>query len=116
MDVVGGFLIADSGQAKALTGVDDHSRMCVSAKLITQERTRLVCDGLTAALKTFGVPEQILTDNGAEFDQAAPLSRKSHWLSSILAGTLLPHRTPRRVLLPGRMLRSVYGPEVVLLE
>jgi transposase InsO family protein len=67
MDVVGGFLIADSGQAKALTGVDDHSRMCVSAKLIAQERTRLVCDGLTAALTTYGVPEQILTDNGKVF-------------------------------------------------
>jgi transposase InsO family protein len=67
MDVVGGFLIAGGGRAKALTGVDDHSRMCVSAKLITQERTRLVCDGLTAALTRYGVPEQILTDNGKVF-------------------------------------------------
>jgi transposase len=62
MDVVGGFLIADSSRAKALTGVDDHSRMCVSAKLMGQERTRPVCDGLTAALNMYGVPEQILTD------------------------------------------------------
>jgi transposase len=62
MDVVGGFLLAGGSQAKALTGVDDHSRFCVSAKLMTQERTRLVCDGLTAALTTYGVPEQILTD------------------------------------------------------
>ena len=34
MDVVGGFLLADGRQAKALTGVDDHSRFCVSAKLM----------------------------------------------------------------------------------
>jgi transposase len=61
MDVVGGFLLAGGSQAKALTGVDDHSRFCVSAKLMTQEQTRLVCDGLTAALTTNGVPEQILT-------------------------------------------------------
>jgi transposase InsO family protein len=67
MDTVGGFLLADGSQAKALTGVDDHSRFCVSAKLITRERTRLVCDGLTAALTTYGVPEQILTDNGKVF-------------------------------------------------
>src|SRR5215213_1432195 len=67
MDVVGGFLLAGGGQVKALTGVDDHSRMCVSAKLIAQERTRLVCDGLTAALTRYGVPEQILTDNGKVF-------------------------------------------------
>ena len=46
MDIVGGFLLADGSQAKALTGVDDHSRFCVSRELMPRERTRLVCDGL----------------------------------------------------------------------
>ena len=36
MDTVGGFVLADGTQAKALTGVDDHSRYCVSAKLMPQ--------------------------------------------------------------------------------
>jgi transposase InsO family protein len=67
MDVVGGFPLADGTSAKALTGVDDHSRMCVSARLMTRERTRAVCDGLRAALGTYGAPEQILTDNGKVF-------------------------------------------------
>jgi transposase InsO family protein len=67
MDVVGGFLIADNSRAKALTGIDDHSRMCVSAKLMAAERTRLVCAGLSATLHIYGVPEQILTDNGKVF-------------------------------------------------
>src|SRR5215217_8138663 len=67
MDTVGGFLLADGSHAKALTGVDDHSRFCVSAKLMARERTQPVCDGLTAALTTYGVPEQILTDNGRVF-------------------------------------------------
>ena len=31
MDVVGGFPLADGTSAKALTGIDDHSRMCVCA-------------------------------------------------------------------------------------
>jgi hypothetical protein len=31
MDVVGGFVLADGTHAKALTGIDDHSRMCVCA-------------------------------------------------------------------------------------
>ena len=64
MDVVGGFLLADGTTAKALTGVDDHSRFCVCARLMPKERTQLVCDGLAGALRTHGVPEQILTDNG----------------------------------------------------
>ena len=67
MDVVGGFLLADGSRAKALTGVDDHSRFCVSAKLMARERTQPVCDGLTAALRCYGVPQQILTDNGKVF-------------------------------------------------
>lgn len=67
MDVVGGFPLADGTSAKALTGVDDHSRMCVCARLMTHERTRAVCDGLRAALARFGDPEQILTDNGKVF-------------------------------------------------
>jgi hypothetical protein len=67
MDVVGGFLLADGSHAKALTGVDDHSRFCVSARLMPRERTRAVCDALAAALRTYGCPQQLLTDNGKVF-------------------------------------------------
>ncbi len=67
MDIVGGFPLADSTSAKALTGIDDHSRMCVCARLMARERSRAVCDGLRAALATYGAPEQILTDNGKVF-------------------------------------------------
>lgn len=67
MDVVGGFPLADGTSAKALTGIDDHSRMCVCARLMARERTRAVCDGLREALATYGCPEQILTDNGKVF-------------------------------------------------
>ncbi|OCB33642.1 transposase [Mycobacterium malmoense] len=67
MDVVGGFPLADGTSAKALTGIDDHSRMCVCARLMAAERTRAVCDGLRGALAAYGAPEQILTDNGKVF-------------------------------------------------
>ncbi len=59
---MGGFLIADGTQAKALSGLDDHSRFCVSARLMPRERTRPVCDGLRTAIGYYGAPEQILTD------------------------------------------------------
>ena len=67
MDVVGGFLLADGRRAKALTGVDDHSRFCVSAHLMLRETSQRVCDGLALAMRTYGVPEEILTDNGKVF-------------------------------------------------
>jgi transposase InsO family protein len=67
LDLVHGFLLADGTSAKALTGVDDHSRYCVSARLMPRERTQSVCDGFSSALKTYGVPAQVLTDNGKVF-------------------------------------------------
>jgi len=67
MDTVGGFLLADGTKAKALTGVDDHSRFCISAHLMVRESSQRVCDGLAIALRTWGVPGQILTDNGKVF-------------------------------------------------
>lgn len=67
MDVVGGFVLADGTKAKALTGVDDHSRFCVCARLMTRESSRQVCDGLAEAMRRWGVPGEILTDNGKVF-------------------------------------------------
>ena len=66
-DVVGGFLLADGSHAKALTGLDDHSRFCVSAALMAREQTQTVCAAFAAALATYGVPGQVLTDNGRVF-------------------------------------------------
>jgi transposase InsO family protein len=67
MDVVHGFGLADGTAAKALTGIDDHSRFCVSARLMLRERTQAVCDGFSSALREYGVPAQVLTDNGKVF-------------------------------------------------
>ena len=59
--------MADGTRVKALTGVDDHSRFCVSAFLMPRESSRHVCAGLALALRRYGVPEEILTDNGKVF-------------------------------------------------
>ena len=67
MDVVGGFVLADGRRVKVLSGVDDHSRFCVSAHVMVRESSQKVCDGLAKALRAYGVPEQILTDNGKVF-------------------------------------------------
>jgi transposase InsO family protein len=67
MDVVGGFVLADGTRVKALTGIDDHSRFCVCAHLMVRETSKNVCEGLAAALGAYGVPGQILTDNGKVF-------------------------------------------------
>ena len=67
MDVVGGFVLADGRRVKVLTGIDDHSRFCVCAHVVFRETSQKICDGLAKALRTYGIPEQILTDNGKVF-------------------------------------------------
>jgi transposase InsO family protein len=67
MDVVGGVLLADATQAKVLTGIDDHSRFIVCAGLMTKATSRAVCAHFAAAMRTHGVPQEVLTDNGKVF-------------------------------------------------
>ncbi len=47
-----------------MTGIDDHSRFCVSAKLVDRAAARPVCDALIEAMRRHGVFEAILSDNG----------------------------------------------------
>ena len=52
---------------KVVTGVDDHSRFCVLASAVARATGRAVCLAFAAALRRFGVPEEVLTDNGKQF-------------------------------------------------
>jgi transposase InsO family protein len=67
MDVVGGVRLADGSEAKIISGVDDHSRFCVSAYVVARATARPTCEALALALARYGVPDQILTDNGKVF-------------------------------------------------
>src|ERR1700689_2850778 len=67
MDVVGRFHLLDGTEGKVVTGVDDHSRFCVCARVVARATARPVCESLQWALHTHGVPDQILTDNGKVF-------------------------------------------------
>ena len=67
MDVMGGVLLDDGAECKVVTGVDDHSRFCVAAGLVTKATSKAVCAVLAASLRTYGIPDEILTDNGKVF-------------------------------------------------
>lgn len=67
MDIVGGVRIIDGSEAKVVSGIDDHSRFVVSAKVVARATARPVCDALESAMDTYGVPEEVLTDNGKVF-------------------------------------------------
>jgi hypothetical protein len=65
--VVGGIYLTDGSELKCLTGVDDHSRFCVSAGLMHRANSKSVCDHFLASLDRYGIPQEILTDNGKVF-------------------------------------------------
>ena len=62
MDVVGGVKIKDGPDVSVVTGIDDHSRFCISAKVVARATARPVCDAFTEAMRRHGIPEGILTD------------------------------------------------------
>ena len=67
MDVMAGVLLDDGGELKLVTGIDDHSRFCVACGLVRRAVSRAVCGVLLGALERYGVPDEILTDNGKVF-------------------------------------------------
>ena len=124
MDVVGGVRLVDGSEAKVVTGVDDHSRFCVSAFVCARATARPTCDALALALRTFGVPEAILTDNGKVFtgrfgkggevlfDRICRENGIKHLLTAPRSPTTTGkverfHKTLRREFLDGKVFTSV---------
>jgi transposase InsO family protein len=67
MDIVGGVKIVDGTEAKIVSGIDDHSRFIISARVVERATARPTCDALTLAMRRYGVPNEVLTDNGKVF-------------------------------------------------
>ncbi|RBM18280.1 IS481 family transposase [Streptomyces sp. PT12] len=67
MDLVGGVPLADGRECKMVTGIDDHSRFVVIASVVPVPSARAVCSAFTAAMRRYGVPFEVLTDNGKQF-------------------------------------------------
>ncbi|MGH8574442.1 MAG: IS481 family transposase, partial [Gammaproteobacteria bacterium] len=67
MDIMSGVMLDDGTDLKIVTGVDDHSRFCIAAGLVTRATSRAVCDVFKASMLRYGVPDEVLTDNGKVF-------------------------------------------------
>src|SRR6266545_1843198 len=67
LDIVDGIRLADGSETKVVTGVDDHSRFCVIATVVRRATGRVVCTAFADALGEYGVPDEVLTDNGKQF-------------------------------------------------
>ncbi len=125
MDIVGGVRIVDGVTASIVSGVDDHSRFVISARVVERATARPVCDALAWSMRTHGVPQEILTDNGKVFtgrfgpgtgevlfDRICRENGIKHILTAPRSPTTTGkverwHKTLRREFLNGRVFDSI---------
>jgi transposase InsO family protein len=73
LDIMGSAMITDPTaaggvvEAKLISGIDDHSRYSVIAKVVPRATARAVCTAFVSAMAEYGVPEEVLSDNGRQF-------------------------------------------------
>lgn len=125
MDIVGGVKIVGQPDAKIVSGIDDHSRFVISARVVARATARPTCDALALAMRTFGCPAEILTDNGKVFtgrfgpgtgEVLFDLICRENGIKHILTAPRSPtttgkverwHKTLRREFLDGRVFDSI---------
>jgi transposase InsO family protein len=67
LDFIKGVFLADGTECKVVTGIDDHSRYCVIAKVVRRATGRQICLAFAQAISTYGAPDEVLSDNGTQF-------------------------------------------------
>jgi transposase InsO family protein len=67
LDVTASAFLTDGTEVKIVTGIDDHSRFCVMATAVRRATARPVCLAFVEAMRAYGIPEEVLTDNGKVF-------------------------------------------------
>jgi hypothetical protein len=115
IDIMGGVFLADGRECKLVTGIDDHARFVVMATVVAEPGARAVCAAFTAAMAAYGVPSEVLTDNGKQFtgrftkpypaevlfERICPALRGARPNSEPLPPPAPPHRAMRRVAANG---------------
>lgn len=107
MDVMSGVLLDDGTDLKVVTGIDDHSRFCVAATLVTRATSRAVTEVLSAAMKSYGIPDEVLTDNGKCFTGRFGLHQAEVIFDRICRENGISHRltAPRSPTTTGKIER-----------
>jgi Integrase core domain len=118
-DIVGGIQLADGGEAKVVTGVDDHSRFCVIATVVRTATGRAVCLAFVEALQRFGIPDEVLSDNGKQFTGRFNQPRPAEVMFERICrenGIVARHTKPRSPTTTGKVERFHQTPERELLD
>jgi transposase InsO family protein len=107
MDVMSGVMLDDGTDLKMVTGIDDRSRFCVAADLVPRAISRAVCEVFSTAMKTYGIPDEVLTDNGKVFTGRFGLHHTEVLFDRICRENGISHRltAPRSPTTTGKIER-----------
>jgi transposase InsO family protein len=91
MDFKGHFPLINGERCHPLSVLDDHSRFCLGLQACGNERRETVQCRLTAIFRRYGMPEQLLVDNGPPWgtESKGRLTRLGVWL--VRLGVALVH-------------------------
>lgn len=94
MDFKGNFPLTAGGRCHPLTVLDDHSRFLLGLRACPNETQATVQGHLTSIFRQYGLPEQMLMDNGAPWgdDRDTPYTAFGAWL--IRLGIHISHGRP----------------------
>ncbi len=94
MDFKGHFPMRSSARCHPLTVLDDHSRFSLVLRACADERTETVREALSAAFRRYGLPAEMLMDNGAPWgsDRDQRFTALGLWL--IRLGIRVTHGRP----------------------
>lgn len=89
-----GHVPCPEGRCHPLTILDDCSRYALAIKACLDERTETVQSCLIDTFRRYGLPNQMITDNGAPWGNSSlnPYTRLSVWLMRL--GILISHSRP----------------------
>jgi len=95
MDFKGHAPLAGKGRLHPLTVLDDHSRFAIVLAACADEKTDTVRQHLIAAFRRYGLPETLITDNGAPWGDrpGRPFTPLGVWL--IEHDVRISHARPR---------------------
>jgi len=67
LDITGSVFLTGGTELRLISGIDDHSRFCVIATVVRRATARAVCRAFIAAMMIYGIPDEVLSDNGKQF-------------------------------------------------
>jgi transposase InsO family protein len=67
VDITGPVFLTGGAGLRLISGIGGHSRFCVIAAVVRCGAGRAVCRAFFAAMRSYGIPGEVLTGNGRQF-------------------------------------------------